>query len=86
MKKIMPLRELIDEAVQTATKAALPEALAQTGNHVTEGAQLLKISRYAAYRVMRRCGLEFSPRANREVKTLDTSASPSPDSSLLTQA
>ena len=60
MKKIRPLREVIDEAVQAATKTALLDALKRCDNNVTEAAALLGISRYTCYRMMRRCGLEFS--------------------------
>jgi hypothetical protein len=34
MKKIRALREVLAEAVETATKTALLEALAQSGNNV----------------------------------------------------
>jgi transcriptional regulator of acetoin/glycerol metabolism len=58
--KIRPLQERIDEAVETITRDALIEALEQSGNNVSAAAAMLGISRFTAYRMLRRVGLEFS--------------------------
>jgi hypothetical protein len=55
-----PLRQVVQEAAQTATKATSLDAPAQCKNYVTEAAARLRISRFTCYRMMRPCGLEFS--------------------------
>jgi len=60
MEKQKTLKRIAEEAAQPAIKAALLDELAKCDNKLTEAAALLGISRYTAYRMMRRCGLEFT--------------------------
>jgi transcriptional regulator of acetoin/glycerol metabolism len=60
MKKPKALKQIAEEATQTAIKTALLDVPAQCNSNVAEAAALLGISRFNAYRMLRRCGLEFS--------------------------